>query len=80
MKTDEEDKTEFIVSDLNQAAYVLALNHPLIRAEGQTGSRHFFIFPSNAADDARRFYQGGMINARAFANALRDLKAIIHSR
>ena len=70
----------FITSDLNQAAFVLALNHPLLRVEGERGERHHFYFPMSAREDALTFFAGGMIRARTFSSALRDLKALIHGR
>jgi hypothetical protein len=44
------------------------------------GRRQEFCFDPKAAALAQRFYQGAEVQARAFAHALRDLKALLVSR
>jgi hypothetical protein len=36
-----------------------------------------FAFPAGVEDDAKAYYAGASVGARAFANALRDLKTLI---
>ena len=63
-------------TDLSCAAFLMARGHPLLRAERQPGGRCVFHFPAAARDEAQSFYAGAQVPARAFANALRDLKTL----
>jgi hypothetical protein len=68
-------------TDLNGAAFLVARDVPLLRVERQpSGGRCTFHFPADAADAAQTFYQGATVPARAFANALRDLKTLTRER
>jgi hypothetical protein len=69
----------FHTTDLNLAAYLITLGHPLTRVDGLPGQRRTFHFPPTAVPDTASFYQHGIVPARAFANALRDLKTRIRS-
>jgi hypothetical protein len=68
-------KTDFETSDLSLAAFLVSRGHALLRVEGQ--GRKTFSFPVEAREQAEKFYQGATVPARAFANALKDLKALI---
>mgnify|MGYP003578169235 CR=1 FL=1 len=63
-------------TDLSCAAFLMARGHPLLRTERQPSGRCVFTFPTTAREDAQAFYAGAVVPARAFANALRDLKAL----
>ena len=64
-------------TDLGCAAFLMARGHPLARVERQPESyRCTFYFAVEARDDAQSFYKGAQVSARAFANALRDLKTL----
>jgi len=73
-------KTEhFKTSDLSLAAFLMTLDFPLLKTEGN-GRRVAFHFPSTAAEAAPGYLQGNKVSARAFSAALRDLKSLIHSQ
>jgi hypothetical protein len=63
-------------SDLNLAAFLLASGFALGSVEGPPG-RRLFRFPEAARDHAPAYYQNAPVPSRAFANALRDLKALV---
>jgi hypothetical protein len=68
--------TEHRTSDLSLAAYLLARGYPLLGTGGDA-RRRVFAFPAGVEDDAKAYYAGASVGARAFANALRDLKTLI---
>jgi len=70
----------FRTSDLNQAAFLLSRGFSLLNVEPSPDRRRVFCFPEEAAEEAKAFYQNATVSARAFANALRDLKALIRER
>ena len=74
------EKIEFETADLGLAAFLVARNHPLREVGGATGGRRVFRFTLDAQADAPGFYAGALIPARSYANALRDLKALIRER
>ncbi len=69
----------FKTSDLSLAAFLMTLDFPLLKTEGN-GRRVAFHFPSTAAEAAPGYLQGEKVSARAFSAALRDLKSLIHSQ
>ena len=75
MKTPE--CSQYSTTDLALAAFLVALGHPLLSVGGQEGHRRVFCFPQGANEVAATFYRNAHVPGRAFANALRDLKAII---
>jgi hypothetical protein len=74
------DETEYETTDLNIAAFLLAQGHPLTRVEGPRGGQRTFVFPASGRGVASAYFSGASVPARPFANALRDLKALIYSR
>lgn len=72
--------TTFTTTDLSLASYLMARSFKLLEIGGARGSRRVFMFPAEAKGAAAEFYQGGEVGARAFANALRDLKTLIRER
>ena len=69
--------TDFETSDLSLAAFLLSRGHALLDVGTVGGGRKVFHFPPEVHEEARAFYQNAPVPARAFANALRDLKALI---
>ena len=69
----------FTTSDLSLAAFLMTLDFPLLKTEGN-GRRVAFHFPSTAAEAAPGYLQGEKVSARTFSAAMRDLKSLIHSR
>ncbi len=69
----------FTTSDLSLAAFLMTLDFPLLKTEGN-GRRVAFHFPSTAVEAAPGYLQGEKVSARAFSAALRDLKSLIHSQ
>jgi hypothetical protein len=72
--------TNFQTTDLSLAAFLLARGHRVIQLGGAAGGRRIFSFPTEASAEALEFFQHASVPARAFANALRDLKALIRQR
>ena len=70
---------DFKTSDLSLAAFLMTLDFPLLKTEGN-GRRVVFYFPSTAAEAATGYLQGEKVSARAFSAAMRDLKSLIHSQ
>ncbi len=66
----------FQTTDLNLAAFLMARGHALVGV-ARDGPRRVFGFPETARDEAQGFYANATVPARAFANALRDLKTLI---
>ncbi len=71
---------EIRISDLASAAFALAKGHQLIRLERTNGRRCFFVFPEAANADILAFFQGEMVQGRAFADAFRNLKTLTYGR
>jgi hypothetical protein len=65
--------------NLDVAAYLLAKGHQVIEVTGPEAQRTFHFEATEASAVAQTFYSGGMIQARLYAGALRDLKTLIHS-
>jgi len=72
--------TDFETSDLALAAFLVARGHALNDVRGAQGGRRVFYFTREVQGDARAFYTGEVVGARAYANALRDLKTLIRER
>jgi len=68
--------TAYTTSDLNLSGFLLTTGQPLLGVS-RDGRRCVFAFPAQAQEVAPSYYAGAMVPARAFANALRDLKALI---
>jgi hypothetical protein len=68
---------EFTTTDLGLGSYLLAKRFPLLRITRSGTRRHAFHFPLAAQESADDYLRGGMIEARTFAAALRDLKVRI---
>ncbi len=73
------DAPDFLTSDLALAAYLVARDHALCEVRGENGGRRVFCFPVNARNDVPGFYAGALVPARQYANALRDLKALLRT-
>jgi len=69
----------FKTSDLSVAAFLMTLDFPLLKTEGN-GRRVVFHFPSTATEAAPGYLQGEKVSARAFSASVRDLKSLIHSQ
>ena len=68
--------TTYTTSDLNLAAFLMTQGQPL-EGVSRDGPRLVFSFPAQARAVTPGYYSGATVQARAFANALRDLKALI---
>ncbi len=65
------------ISDLNLAAYVLALDFPLIRVEGARGRQEFiFRVPEDVV--IRYYTDEAHVNARKLFDAHRNLKGLLY--
>lgn len=65
------------ISDLQLAAFLLALDYPLLRTDG-TSHRTDFIFANIPEEVVFRFYQGdSKINPRKILDAYRNLKGLL---
>lgn len=71
---------DFETTDLGLAAFLVAQGHALRDVGGMSGGRRVFRFATDAREEAPGFYTGAPVPARAYANALRDLKALIRER
>lgn len=71
---------EYLTSDLGQAAYLVACDVPLLRVD--PGDRATFVFPGPARERAMLFFQPGrgVVEARKFHLALRDLRGLSRHR
>jgi hypothetical protein len=68
----------FRTSDLDAAAFLVAMQHPLRGIE--RGRRSTFVFDASAAQAVGAFYSGALVCAQDFGTALRELKsAIFHN-
>jgi len=67
---------EVFTHDVGQAAFLLALRHPLRRLEWTT--RKAFVFDASARADADRFYANTPVGCLDFAAALRQVKARLY--
>ncbi len=70
---------DFKTSDLSLAAFLMTLDFPLLKTDGN-GRRVVFYFPSTAAEAAPGYLRGEKVSARAFSASVRDLKSLIHSQ
>ena len=71
------NEDEYRTTDLGLAAFLVARGHPLMRLEGRCGDRRVFCFPTAAEGSAPLFHRDASVPARTFANAIRDLKALV---
>jgi len=69
--------TGYQTSDLNLAAFLMSCGYKLLKVNRQARGRCTYAFSAEAHGDAQTFYQNATVQARIFANALRDLKALI---
>ncbi|MBI4589994.1 MAG: hypothetical protein HY725_14265 [Candidatus Rokubacteria bacterium] len=67
---------DYQTADLNCAAFLMSQGHALLSVDRE-GSRCTFHYPPEAREDSQAFYRNAPTPARAFANAIRDLKALI---
>ena len=64
------------VSDLQLGAYLMALDYPLLRTEGERG-RKVFVFREVPEEVVFTYYQGrDCVSARKLFGAYRDLKGL----
>jgi hypothetical protein len=68
---------DFQTTDLGLAAFLLSRGHALLRVDTVGAGRRVFSFPAEVRNETQAFYQNAAVPARTFANALRDLKALI---
>jgi len=66
------------VTDLGLAAFLSARGYLVLRLEGRPG-RRTFVFPEAARDDCRACFAGAPVEARAYYESLRSLKALVHN-
>ncbi len=68
---------EFLTADLGLAAFLTALDAPLLAVRFD-GRRAIFVFPATVESLGRKFYQPGsdVVSARRFHMALRDLRGL----
>ena len=66
---------EFQTSDLGIAAFLLAQGVPLLRVLPGREWKRTFCFPASAREQAGEYWRGATIPARAFFNAIHDLKS-----
>jgi hypothetical protein len=67
---------EMKITDLQLAAYLTALDYPIVRVEGPTG-RRAFVFGDIPQDVVLTYYSGAdRISARKLFGAYRDLKGL----
>ena len=71
---------DFETTDLGLAAFLVACGQALRDVGGTSGGRRVFRFATDAREGAPGFYTGALVPARTYANALRDLKALIRER
>ncbi len=64
---------EYVTTDLYIAAYLVTTGLPLLRIDGPE-RRKWFVFPSEAEEEARAYFNGVSVPARAFTSAVQDLK------
>ncbi len=72
------EHTDFETADLGVASFLVAQGVPLLKVKPGDGRRRFFCFPPEAQAAASQYFQGALIPARAFFNAVRDLKAMLY--
>ena len=65
------------LSDIFHAAYVFARRNRLVKVDDSRPWQVEFHFPITAQPDVNAYLEGGMIEARLYAAALRDLRAIV---
>jgi hypothetical protein len=70
-----QDATE--VTDLAVSAFLMARGFPVVSVTGRRG-RRVFVFAPEAQSECTRYFTGATIEARAFAEAMRSLKALLH--
>lgn len=71
---------EVRISDLQLAAYLLALDYPVLRTEGAS-PRTEFIFAGVPEETVYSFYQGApLVNARKLFDAYRNLRGLLHQQ
>lgn len=66
-------------SDLDAAAWCLAKGHRLLGVDISSRPRSFFVLNPEAASCVSEYHAGGTCIALDFAQALRELKAALHS-
>ncbi len=71
---------EFQTTDLGTAAFLLTRGLPLLGISAGDGRRSMFHFPESAQEIAHDYYRNAPVPARAFFNAIRDLKATVTAR
>lgn len=68
---------KYTTTDLGESAFLIVLGHPLREVETPgPGPRMVFHFDLIAREKAKDYYNGGLVPARAYAAATRDLKAM----
>ncbi len=70
-----ESPPEFQTSDLGIAAFLLAQGIPLLGVVPGSDWKSRFRFPASARETAGEYWRGATIPARAFFNAIHDLKS-----
>ena len=70
---------EFLTSNLDIAAYLLATGQPLVSTARQ-GKFTVFLFPPSAANRAADFIAGAAAPANALLDSYRKLRTIISSQ
>ena len=70
--------TEHSTTDLNEAAFILASGHRLLRVED--GPFRSFVFGAAAAAAADDYHRNAPVPARSFVRHLREIRNFIHGR
>ena len=68
---------QFCTSDLQLAAYLVTVGHPLLSVRGPRGRREFVFDAAAEADRFAYFGDSRPVSARKLFNAYRDLKNVL---
>jgi hypothetical protein len=68
--------SQFRTSDTFVAAFLVATGHTLRGLDGPRGRREF-LFDEQAEHDRLSYFADGLVSARKFANAYKDLKSAL---
>jgi hypothetical protein len=71
-------KTEHSTTDLNEAAFILAAGHRLLRVDD--GPFRSFVFVADAVRAADAYHRDAPVPARSFVRHLREVRNFIHGR
>ena len=68
----------FRTPDIHVSAFLMARGHDILGAEMESYGPHgVFVFPASVGEEADEFFRDGQVVAKRFANAIRELKAMV---